>query len=84
MTYRNLKGYEQTTIHNNNVQITAEDIEKRTWLRKKLNNSEIFPEKPKMKSGAVGTDERKDRRRERMEEVWEEMKVDVKKQLKPT
>ena len=48
------------------LQITHEDITERTPLRNKLHNSKGFLEKPRSKTGAVWTEERREKRKERM------------------
>ena len=65
-------------------QITHEDIKERTPLRNKLHNFKGFQEKPKRKTGATWTEERKEKHKERMREIWSERKKEGREQLKQT
>ena len=51
------------------LQITHEDIIERTPLRNKLHHFQCFQEKPRRKTGAVWTQERKEKHKERMREI---------------
>ena len=56
------------------LQITHEDITERTPLRNKLHNSRGFQEKPRRKTEAVWTEERREKHKERMRKIWRERK----------
>ena len=64
------------------LQIIHEDIAGHTPLRNKLYNFKCFQEKPRRKTGAVWTEERKEKHKKRMREMWRERKKDGRKQLK--
>ena len=64
------------------LRITHEDITERTPLRNKLHNFKGFQEKPRRKTGAVWTEERREEHKERMREIWRERKKEGRKQLK--
>ena len=66
------------------LQITREDITKRTPLRNKLHNLKGFQEKPRRNTGAVWTQERKEKYKERMREVWRERKTEGRKEIVET
>ena len=66
------------------LQITHEDITERTPLRNKLHNFKGFQEKPRRKTGAACTEERREKHKERMREIWRERKKEGRKQLKQT
>ena len=66
------------------LQITQEDIKERTPLRNKLHNFKGFQEKPRRKTGATWTEERREKHKERMREIWRERKKEGRKQLKQT
>ena len=54
-------------------------------LRNKLHNFKGFQEKPRRKTGAAWTEERREKKnKERMREIWRERKKEGKKQLKQT
>ena len=52
------------------LQITHEDITERTLLRNKLHNFKGFQEKPRRKTGAVWTEERREKHKERLRERY--------------
>ena len=56
------------------LQITPQDIEERVPLKKKLKKCKGFQEKPKKKTGAAWTEERKEKHRSRMKEIWKARK----------
>ena len=56
------------------LQITHEDITERTPLRYKLHNFKGFHEKPRRKTGAAWTEERREKHKERMGEIRRERK----------
>ena len=56
------------------LNVTHEDITERTPLRNKLHNFKCFQEKPKRKTGAVWTEERREKHKERMGKIWEKGK----------
>ena len=60
------------------------DITERTPLRNKLHNFKGFQEKPRRKTGAVWTEERREGLEGRMREIWRERKKEGRKQLKQT
>ena len=62
-------------------QITQEDMTERTPLRRKLHNFKGFQEKPRRKTGAAWTEERREKHKERMREIWRERKKEGEKQL---
>ena len=55
-------------------QITQEDITERTPLRNKLHNFKCFQEKPRRKTAAFWTEQRKEKHKERMREIRRERK----------
>ena len=56
------------------LQITHEDITESTPLKNKLHNFKGFQEKPRRKTGAPWTEERREKHKERMREIWKERK----------
>ena len=52
------------------LQIIHEDITERTPIRNKLHNFKGFQVKPKRKTGAVWTKERREKYKERMRVIW--------------
>ena len=62
------------------LQITHKDITERTPLRNKLHNFKCFQEKPSRKTGAVWTEERREKHKERMRERWRETKKETTKE----
>lgn len=64
------------------LNITPQDIQNRSPLRNKLVKSKGFLEKPKKKTGATWTEERKEKHRERMREFWVKRKLEGRNQLK--
>ena len=66
------------------LKITHEDIIERTALMNKLRNFKGFQQKPRRKSGATWTEERREKHKERMGEIWRERKKGGRKQLKQT
>ena len=75
---------EQKMILRNLKVCTHEYITERTPLRNKLHNLKGFQEKPRRKTGAVWTEERREKHKERMREIWRERKKEERKQLKQT
>ena len=67
-----------------NFKYTQEDITERTPLRNKLHNFKGFQEKPRRKTGAAWTEERREKHKERMGEILRERKKEGRKQLKQT
>ena len=61
------------------LQITHEDITERTPLRNKLHNFKGFQEKPRRKTGAVWTEESREKHKEK--EIWRERRKEGRKQL---
>ena len=56
------------------LQITHEDITERTPLKNKLHNFKGFQDKQRRKTGAVWTEERREKHKERMGKIWEKGK----------
>ena len=51
------------------LQITQENIKECTPLRNKLHNFKCFQEKPRRKTGAIWTEESREKHKERMREI---------------
>ena len=66
------------------LEITQEDITERTPLRNKLHKFKGFQGKPRRKTVATRTEERREKHKERMREIWRERKKEGRKQLKQT
>ena len=66
------------------LQIKQEDVTERTPLRNNLDNFKGFQEKPRRKTGATWTEERRKKHKERMKDIWRERKKLGRKELKQT
>ena len=58
------------TNNTEELQITHEDITEHTPLRNKLHNFKGYLEKQRRKTGAVWTEEKREKHKERMIEIW--------------